>query len=175
MRSARFIAPPMSRALDPAAAPVAFDEATLWAGDIVVSLSPVRMSTVLGSCVSVCLFDPRRGFGGMNHFLVPRGGRTAIHGDWATSHLVERMQALGSQLRDLQAKIFGGGSPLQLANDSLAVGAGNVAIARQVLEALGVPLIAERVGHCAGLRVFFENWTGTVWVRAHPKKDNHGT
>jgi chemotaxis protein CheD len=175
MSAASFIAPPLSRALDPDSEPVVFDEATLWAGDIVVSKAPVRMSTVLGSCVSVCVFDAGRRFGGMNHYLVPRGGRTAIHGDWATTHLLERMQTLGSSLRDLQAKIFGGGSPLQLTHDALAVGTENVAVARQVLGSHGVPLVAERLGVSSGLRLFYENWTGVVWVRSHAKGGKNGT
>lgn len=174
MSAAIFIAPPVSHAVDPDRDEVVFDEATLWAGDIVVSESPVRMSTVLGSCVSVCVFDPTRRYGGMNHYLVPRGGRTAIHGDWATTNLIEQMQRYGSSLRDLQAKIFGGGSPLKLTHDALAVGTENVAVARQVLGSHGVPLVAERLGVSSGLRLFYENWTGVVWVRSHAKGGNNG-
>jgi chemotaxis protein CheD len=159
MKTCSFIAPPASEV------PVDFGEATLWAGDIVVDTAPVRMTTLLGSCVSVCLFDSVRQFGGMNHFLVPRGGDTAIHGRWATAHLVQRMRALGCTNGGLHAKVFGGGSPLQLENEEFAVGIANVAIAREVLAELGVPIIAERVRHNGGLRLFFENWTGAVWVR----------
>lgn len=147
-----------------------FSEAILWAGDLVVSRTPVRMSTVLGSCVSVCLYDQQRQFGGMNHYLVPRGGDTAIHGEWATARLVERMRQLGSQPDELQGKIFGGGSPLKLVNETYAVGEENVKVARQVLASFSIPIIAERVGHGAGVRLFFENWTGTVWLRPHEPK-----
>jgi len=147
-----------------------FSEAILWAGDLVVSRAPVRMSTVLGSCVSVCLYDQQRLFGGMNHFLVPRGGGTASHGEWATTRLVERMRQLGSQPEELHAKIFGGGSPLKLVNEIYAVGEENVKVARQVLASFAIPIVAERVGHGAGVRLFFENWTGVVWLRPHEPK-----
>jgi len=142
-----------------------FGEAILWAGDLVVSRAPVRMSTVLGSCVSVCLYDPQLQFGGMNHFLVPRGGDTAIHGEWSTARLVERMRQLGSQTGDLQGKVFGGGSPLKLVNETYAVGEENVKLANH-----SIRVVAERVGHGAGIRLFFENWTGTVWLRPHEPK-----
>ena len=33
--------------------------------------------TVLGSCVSACLRDPRTGIGGMNHFMLPDDGGDA--------------------------------------------------------------------------------------------------
>jgi chemotaxis protein CheD len=29
------------------------------------------VSTLLGSCVSACLFDEQAGVGGMNHFILP--------------------------------------------------------------------------------------------------------
>ncbi|MBI5380638.1 MAG: chemotaxis protein CheD [Opitutae bacterium] len=161
MRSSGFIAPPAPPA------DLVFGEAVLWAGDIVVETKPVRMNTVLGSCVSVCLYDAQRQFGGMNHYLVPRGGQTANHGEWAVANLIERMCALGSSPRAMQAKIFGGGSPLKLANETYAVGSNNVAVAHTVLEQHGIPIVAERVGHNGGLRLFFENWTGTVWLRLH--------
>lgn len=156
-----YIAPPIS------SPDVEFSEAMLWAGDLVVVKQPMRMSTVLGSCVSVCLFDPARGFGGMNHYLVPRGGNTAIHGEWSIAELIRQMRQLGSIEAGLQAKIFGGGSPLRLLNESCAVGVGNIEMARRVLATHGIPIVAERVGYGPGLRLFFENWTGIVWLRAH--------
>ncbi len=162
MSGGSYIAPPTS-----AGPETTFSEAMLWAGDLVAEAAPVRMSTVLGSCVSVCLFDPARRFGGMNHYLVPRGGRTAIHGDWSINRLVERMRQLGSEAGALQAKVFGGGCPLKLANDTFAVGVENVTVARQILAEHGIPIVAERVGHGAGIRLFFENWTGVVWLKAH--------
>ena len=42
--------------------------------------------------------------------------------------------------------------------------------AREILAAHGIPIVAERVEHNGGLRLFFESWTGTVWVRVHEKK-----
>jgi len=165
MSSLSFIAPPAP------AEPVVFGEAILWAGDLVADAGPVRMSTVLGSCVSVCLYDPVRHCGGMNHYLVPRGGTALIHGDFATTRLIERLQQFGCKVRSLQAKVFGGGTPLRLANESFAVGIGNVAVAREVLGAHGISIVAERVGHGAGVRLFFENWTGIVWLRAHESKE----
>lgn len=174
MSAGIFAAPPLSSPVDGRGQPVLFDEAMLWAGDLVVSTQPIRMNTVLGSCVSICLFDAERHYGGMNHYLVPRGNRSAIHGDWATEQLIERMRALGSGLHNLQAKVFGGGSPLKLANESLAIGDANVAVALEVLATFGIPVVAQRVGLDRGLRLFFENWTGVVWARQHAKGYDNG-
>ena len=164
-----FVAPPVSQD-EGGNGEVVFSEAMLWAGDLVASAEPMRLSTVLGSCVSVCLFDPVRRCGGMNHYLVPRGGTKPIHGDWATEELIAQLGRLGCPPQGLRGKVFGGGSPLRLVNEAFAIGAENAAVAREVLGAHGIPIVAERVGHGAGVRLFFENWTGVVWLQAHALK-----
>ncbi len=41
-------------------------------GEFEVSSDPnLILTTVLGSCIACCLFDPVAGVGGMNHFLLP--------------------------------------------------------------------------------------------------------
>lgn len=142
-------------------------EETIWAGDILVSKERIRMTTVLGSCVTVCLFDTLHSFGGMNHYLLPSPGSDARHGEWSIRELHQRMLNLGSRPRNLQAKVFGGGSPLALANESSGVGADNARVAFETLAALKVPVAAECVGGNSGMRLYFENWSGLVLVRPH--------
>ena len=44
---------------------------TVMQGQALVSAGPrVELTTVLGSCVATCLFDPEVELGGMNHFLL---------------------------------------------------------------------------------------------------------
>ena len=45
-------------------------------GYILIASKPTVISTVLGSCVSVCLYDRKRGAGGMNHFQLPSIGKS---------------------------------------------------------------------------------------------------
>ena len=147
-------------------------EETLWAGDIFVSTERIRMTTVLGSCVSVCLFDSLKCFGGMNHYLLPGPGSSARHGDWSIRELYRQMIDLGSRPRTLQAKVFGGGSPLALANEASAVGSENARTAFEILSELKIPVTAESVGGNAGMRLYFENWSGLVLVRPHSGREN---
>lgn len=142
-------------------------EEILWAGDIVVSRERIRMTTVLGSCISVCLFDSASRFGGMNHYLLPSPGPDARHAEWSIRALHQRMVELGCRLSCLQAKVFGGGSPLAMANESVAVGPENARVAFDVLSQLKVPIVGERLGGNHGMRVYFENWSGTAFVRSH--------
>jgi chemotaxis protein CheD len=146
-------------------------EVTLWAGDIFVSEKPIRMTTVLGSCVAVCLYDNLHCFGGMNHFLLPSVGEGGRHGAWSIRELYQRMLNLGSRPRNLQAKIFGGGSPLALANDASAVGPANARVAFETLLNLRVNVIGDSVGGNAGMRIYFENWSGLVLVRPHRERN----
>ena len=48
--------------------------AYLQPGQLIAAPEPLEISTVLGSCVAVCLWDRRRGQGGANHFLLPSHG-----------------------------------------------------------------------------------------------------
>ncbi len=149
--------------------PVAADirEETIWAGDILVSKEKVRMTTVLGSCVTVCLFDSLQGYGGMNHYLLPSPGSDGRHGGWSIRELVQRMLGLGSKPRNLQAKVFGGGSPLSFSDESSGVGADNARVAFETLADLKLSVVSECVGGNAGMRLYFENWSGLVLVRPH--------
>ncbi len=65
----------MSAALRPLPAPAPstiIASVYLHPGEVYVTGEPTRITTILGSCVSVCLFDARAGVAGLNHFLLPR-------------------------------------------------------------------------------------------------------
>ena len=51
-------------------------------GEYIVAASPTQVATVLGSCVSVCIWNPTRGYGAVNHFLLPLGGAGASDSSW---------------------------------------------------------------------------------------------
>ncbi len=142
-------------------------EHLLWAGDVVVSTTPARLITILGSCIAVCLYDEVFQFGGMNHFLLPEGDSHLRQGPHATETLIRRMLHQGSRPNHLVAKIFGGSSPLSLPHEQFSVGLRNAQTARSVLETHGIPIAAERIGLPCGMRVVFETWSGIVWVRPH--------
>lgn len=139
-------------------------------GEFYCSAQPVTISTILGSCVAVCLFDEIARCGGMNHFVLPQAtsrldcdGRC---GDLAVPRLVREMTAAGAAPSRLRAKIFGGAtSPWTPRDSRFAVGVANVAMARRRLMELGVPIIAERTGGAHGVRVYFDTWSGGVRVR----------
>ncbi|MGE5504661.1 MAG: chemotaxis protein CheD, partial [Actinomycetota bacterium] len=54
-----------------ASQPAGTSQVFLTAGDVYCADRPTRISTVLGSCVAVCLVSARHRAAGMNHFVLP--------------------------------------------------------------------------------------------------------
>jgi chemotaxis protein CheD len=141
--------------------------AYLAPGRVVVSAEPVQVATILGSCVSVCLWDPEARVGGMNHFLLPQGlPASPRFADHAMPLLLERVLELGAVRARLRAKVFGGASVLEALRSSSALATRNVEAARERLAHERVPIVAEDVGGQLGRKVVFEVQTGSAWVRA---------
>jgi chemotaxis protein CheD len=75
--------------------------------------------TVLGSCVSACIRDVRRGFGGMNHFMLAEGedgdwgGNSARYGNFAMEKLLNELLKAGCLRESLEIKVFGGGNVIE--------------------------------------------------------------
>jgi chemotaxis protein CheD len=142
----------------------------LQPGYIFSSLEPALISTVVGSCVAVCLFDRRLQFGGMNHFLyskVPwRGKTTAQYGDVALPALIRIMTHQGSRVQDLEAQLFGGAA--RSLDDHWDMGLKNVKVARKILKKNGIPIVSEDVGGVKGRRLIYHTRTNeTVVMKTH--------
>lgn len=142
----------------------------LYAGQIHVSREPTIVTTILGSCVAVCLFDAALATGGMNHFLLPErvnDGSATRYASAACEQLIERMTALGSERKTLQAKIFGGASVIDALRGGVQhLGERNVETARAILERERIPLVAEDVLGRFGRKLVFHTHTGVAWVKA---------
>ena len=129
---------------------------------------PSRVTTILGSCVAVCLWDKVRRVGGINHYILPyrRDDRPSSRfGDIAIAHLVDEMQQLGCSLGSVRAKIFGGAAVLPFASGGDPVGEQNVRVAIERLRAHGIPVVAQRTGGRSGLLIRLFTESGDVLVR----------
>jgi chemotaxis protein CheD len=143
----------------------------LQPGGLVVAAQPTEVTTILGSCVSVCLWDERLRVGGLNHFLLPSAPKgqvsSARHGDAAIPMLLRDLERLGSQRRNLRAKVFGGahvaGAPAGSAGPTL--GQRNAELARRLLAEAGIPIIAEDLGGTVGRKLRFRTDDGLALVK----------
>jgi chemotaxis protein CheD len=139
-------------------------------GQLFASNDGHLLRTVLGSCVSVCLWDFRLRIGGMNHFLLPTspsmGERNTRHGDVAMDSLAGMLRDLGSSLRTLTAHVFGGArifaSPRSVAVD---LGERNAEFAVEWLGEARIQVATLDVGGTAARRVEFSLADGLATVR----------
>jgi chemotaxis protein CheD len=137
-------------------------------GEIACAAKPTLITTVLGSCVAVTLWDSVRNLGGVNHFILPRArmsGDGARYGDQAMAQLMEEMLALGASRANLQAKVFGGANVLPIGGNNGTVGAANVAFAMNDLSEHRIMVKAHRTGGEHGRLLVFNTSTGEAFVR----------
>ena len=141
---------------------------TVFPGQFIITSVPSLISTVLGSCVSVCLWDRVTHIGGMNHFLLP--GTTqddkgnTNRGLTATTMLVHALFNRNVKIENLEAKVFGGCNSLYK-NDIFKVGERNITMALEVLASFEIPVVAQHVGGANGRKIVFNTDTGKVRMR----------
>lgn len=141
----------------------------LHPGQVHASVEPAAITTILGSCVTICLWDARLRIGGMNHYLLPDGSSSAGHfrfGVAATRGLIDGLTRHGSRRYDLQAKVFGGACVMEaFAKVAHHVGERNVEFAQSILEAERIATAVWDVGGSRGRKVVFHTDDGTTLVR----------
>lgn len=147
-------------------------------GESYVTKKDEMISTLLGSCVAACLYDPVNHVIGMNHFLLAQqhaghnaallgseGGRYGIH---AMELLINQMLKQGAQRIHLKAKAFGGGDVLKLGNElrgGQSIGAVNCEFIKTFLRTERIPLIASALGGPVGRNIFFLASDFSVYVK----------
>jgi len=143
----------------------------LHPGQMHADRGPSIVSTILGSCVAVCLFDADACVGGLNHFLLPHesGGEASPgrYGPAATRALIGRVLALGASRHALAARIVGGANVLAaFQRQARHLGEANVEAARGVLAGEGIRVVAEEVGGTCGRKLLFSIGDGAAWVQS---------
>lgn len=143
----------------------------LLPGQWVVPYEPAEITTILGSCVAVCLFDRVRRIGGMNHFLLPSGGalfrERSRYGDSAGEDMLQCFLASGSRSTDLEAWVLGGASvgAAGLSGEGVPLGTRNAEAARSVLRSHGIAIRQEDTGGFSARRLRFQSALGILEVR----------
>jgi len=150
-------------------APSEYSTYYLFPATIYVSKEPCLISTILGSCVSVCLWDTELKYGGINHFMLPlwngKGLASPKYGNIAISKLYERMLEIGCSKKNLVAKVFGGGDILQTTSYQFNIGSRNIEIANEFIKELNIQLAGISVGGVNGRKIIFDTQKGTVVQR----------
>jgi chemotaxis protein CheD len=141
----------------------------LYPSNIFAHREPHKVTTVLGSCVSVCLFDTVRKMGGINHYMLPLwngdGLASPRYGNIAIEKLIEKLEHFGCSTRNMKAKVFGGGDVIGITHGMLSIGERNIELARDMLGEIHIPIVAMDVGGRNGRRVVFNTGTGRALMK----------
>jgi len=150
---------------------------TIDPGEFYVSNRQEVISTLLGSCVAACLFDPLHKVIGMNHFLLAYKQHSydqpiieseeGRYGMQAMELLINAMMAKGARRKHIQAKCFGGGDVLQIRGEPggrQSVGGVNIDFIREYLSNEKIPLVASSLGGIYGRKVHFTGSDNSVFV-----------
>jgi chemotaxis protein methyltransferase CheR len=143
--------------------------ARLQSGELHVSAVPSVVTTVLGSCVASCLFDPIKAIGGMNHFMLPDAAERSwvpeCYGVHAMELLINQLMASGARRDRLVAKVFGAAHVIPGWATGRKVADANSAFVREFLAREGIAILGERLGGESPLHVSFFTHTGKVLLR----------
>ncbi|WP_353339542.1 chemotaxis protein CheD [Pelagimonas sp. KU-00592-HH] len=118
------------------------------------------MTTILGSCVATCVWDPDTGVGGMNHFLLPgteknRSGNLR-YGVNSMELLINALLQQGARRENLHLKLFGGA---RMFGTEDGIGRKNAEFAVWYVETEGLRLVKKCLGGTRGRKVRF--WPGS--------------
>lgn len=152
----------------------------LGIGEIYIGETATIVDTILGSCVSVCIFSVHKKVGGIIHYALPDRSyasetqRNELHfGDLAIHSLVQKIRSLlGDSKTPLQAKIVGGGRVIDHIHHSDSIGDLNIQVAEKTLATLNIPVIGKNVGGDHGRKIYFYTDSGRLRVSA---LENHRT
>ncbi|MFK5857082.1 MAG: chemotaxis protein CheD [Bacteroidota bacterium] len=141
----------------------------LLPGALKFSSKPMEITTLLGSCVSVCLWDPRLKIGGMNHYMMPLWNGTGLaspkFGNIAIEKLIKSLISLGSHHNDIVAKVFGGAAVLNSSECIFNIGERNIDIQENILKQMGINVVAKSLGGDKGRKLIFNTDTGLVKMK----------
>lgn len=140
----------------------------LFPGTIFAEPGEYQISTVLGSCVAVCLWDHVVRRGGMNHIMLPlwngEGLATPKYGNIAMDKLLARVLSIGCHREHLVAKVFGGANVSGTGLDAFMIGDRNITLAMEKLAEFRISVVASDVGGRVGRKIILNSESGVVLV-----------
>jgi chemotaxis protein CheD len=133
----------------------------LMPGDVTLGAAGAQFKTLLGSCVSVILTDPRRTLASMCHIV--HVGTPNAENRHNTAYGVAAMHEMFTQLRErginprmCEAYVFGGGNMFPQLFRNKHVGSSNVEWVLHYLETHGVAVVDQCLGGTGYRKV---SWT----------------
>jgi chemotaxis protein CheD len=151
---------------------------TLKPGEAYFTNRPERVLTVLGSCLSVTMFNRHRRLAGICHALLPECGRGKVCGgecpeeyryvDCSIRRMLETFDRHCIPGKEIEVKCFGGSDmfPENISRQGLfSVGKQNIARAEKVIADEGLTILVKDVGGLYARKILFHTHTGEVFLK----------
>lgn len=136
-------------------------------GQVAAARTPDRLWSILGSCVALALYHPKRQVGMLSHVVLPfsdgRRGTPGKFADTAVPHMLQLLRAMGVPSDELVAKIAGGACMFGHSMP-LEIGENNVRSIVHALEAVSIRIAGKDVGGAKGRRVTLDCSSGGLLV-----------
>ena len=130
-----------------------------------------RITTVLGSCVSICIWHPQKKIGGICHYAMPgyrekrRAKLNSRYGDDVIWMMLDKIKMSNTIPKEYVTKIFGGANVIINDNNILNIGQKNVIKAFERTKKAGFLINTQDVGGTKSRKLRFDLWSGDVWMK----------
>lgn len=139
--------------------------AQICPGEVYVTKQHELISTLLGSCIAVCMRDASGKIGGMNHFKLPHGNpknpADANYGIYAMELLINEILKNGGQRARLECEVFGGGNVIAGLNSS--IGDKNLEFVIAFLRQEKIPIKRKDTGKSGAQQVYYHPLSGNTF------------
>jgi chemotaxis protein CheD len=139
---------------------------------------PTLVVTVLGSCLSVTMYNRRKKLGGICHGLLPRcpSQTTCAQGctesfkfvDCSIRHMVKQFDQRGVSRSEIEVKCFGAANMFSRNDKTTGIdsmGRQNVQTAEEIILSEGLSILRMDVGGLQGRKILFYTDTGEVFLK----------
>jgi len=143
-------------------------------GEMYISSKPTLVSTVLGSCVSVTMFNRRLKIGAICHGMLPSGTGDDIiipgsadalkYVDRSIATMFSQYERFGVERHEIEVKLFGGADVIS-SSRAASVGTQNVQTAIEIIKSNGLHFTSSCVGGVSGRKIIFYTHTGEVLLK----------
>ena len=145
-------------------------EVYLRPGDFCFGEGRLRITTLLGSCVSITLWHPVLAHGGMCHYMLPSRkqsrGSLVLDGKYADEAMELFMLELKKRRTvptQYQVNLYGGGNMFdEAASNGMDIGKLNIEMAHSLLDEYGFTLAYDHLGSFGHRKIAFDVWSGEV-------------
>jgi len=169
-------------------------EISLYPGELYIHTGGPgpRVWTLLGSCVAVALFNRKAGVGAICHAQLPQRRLKNLdcskdcpedceklsedsgkfrYMTCAFKQMLKVLTGRGIPASSLSAYLIGGSEVAPAGKDFFRVGAGNIEMARSLLQKNRISLVFEDTGGKIGRSLYFFPATGRLYYRYHGEKE----